>query len=65
MKINERITQIEWVVGATLLTVIVFLVFIASVMRFLGFPIIWSVDLAQLLFIWLCNRRIQTLPAQS
>jgi TRAP-type C4-dicarboxylate transport system permease small subunit len=54
MKINERITQIEWVVGAALLTVIVFLVFIASVMRFLGFPIIWSVDLAQLLFIWLC-----------
>ncbi|MBL4893191.1 MAG: TRAP transporter small permease, partial [Rhizobiaceae bacterium] len=27
---------------------------IAAVMRFAGYPIIWSVDMAQLLFIWLC-----------
>lgn len=37
-----------------LLVVITALVFVAAVMRFLGTPLIWSVDLAQLLFIWLC-----------
>lgn len=51
---SRRIAQIEFVVGAGLLAVIVALVFAASVMRFFGRPIIWSVDLAQLLFIWLC-----------
>src|SRR5690606_25045727 len=30
------------------------LVFIAAVMRFFGRPLTWSVDMAQLLFIWLC-----------
>lgn len=51
---SRRIAQIEFVVGAGLLAVIVVLVFAASVMRFFGHPLIWSVDLAQLLFIWLC-----------
>lgn len=46
--------RIEFAAGAGLLAVIVVLVFIASVMRFFGHPLIWSVDLAQLLFIWLC-----------
>lgn len=46
--------KIEFVVGAVLLAIITFLVFIAAVMRFFGHPLIWSVDLAQLLFIWLC-----------
>ena len=46
--------KIEFFVGAVLLAVITFLVFIAAVMRFFGHPLIWSVDLAQLLFIWLC-----------
>lgn len=46
--------KIEFFVGAVLLAVITFLVFIAAVMRFFGYPLIWSVDLAQLLFIWLC-----------
>jgi len=27
---------------------------VASVMRFFGYPLVWSVDLAQLLFIWVC-----------
>lgn len=48
------ITKIEFFVGATLLAIITFLVFIASVMRFAGHPIIWSIDMAELLFIWLC-----------
>lgn len=50
----RRIAQIELWLGMGLLAVIVVLVFIASVMRFFDRPLIWSVDLAQLLFIWLC-----------
>ncbi|WP_119309028.1 TRAP transporter small permease [Cohaesibacter haloalkalitolerans] len=46
--------KIEYAVGAILLAIITFLVFIAAVMRFFGHPLIWSVDLAQMLFIWLC-----------
>ncbi|WP_316858575.1 TRAP transporter small permease [uncultured Cohaesibacter sp.] len=46
--------KIEFVIGAILLAVITVLVFMAAVMRFVGHPLIWSVDLAQLLFIWLC-----------
>ncbi|SFE62357.1 TRAP transporter small permease [Roseivivax sediminis] len=44
----------EFAVGATILAVITGLVFVAAVMRFFGQPLIWSVDMAQLLFIWLC-----------
>lgn len=50
----RRIAQIELWLGMGLLAVIVVLVFMASVMRFFDRPLIWSVDLAQLLFIWLC-----------
>ncbi|MCI5077966.1 TRAP transporter small permease [Oricola sp.] len=48
------LARIEFAAGVGLLAVIVVLVFVASVMRFFGHPLIWSVDLAQLLFIWLC-----------
>lgn len=51
---SRRLAQIELAVGILLLGAIVALVFIASVMRFAGYPLIWSVDMAQLLFIWLC-----------
>jgi TRAP-type C4-dicarboxylate transport system permease small subunit len=50
----RRLSQLEFVAAASLLVVIVLLVFAAAVMRFFGHPLIWSVDLAQLLFIWLC-----------
>lgn len=46
--------QIEFMAGAALLLVITGLVFSAAVMRFFGHPLIWSVDMAQLLLIWLC-----------
>ena len=46
--------RLEFALGAVLLAVITALVFAAAVMRFLGQPLIWSVDLAQLLFVWLC-----------
>lgn len=48
------LARIELWLGSALLAVIVALVFAASVARFFGHPLIWSIDLAQLLFIWLC-----------
>lgn len=48
------VAKLEFIAGAALLLAIVVLVFIAAVMRFFGYPLIWSIDLAQLLFIWLC-----------
>ncbi len=50
----KRLAQIEFAVAALLLATIVLLVFSAAIMRFFGHPLIWSVDMAQLLFIWLC-----------
>ncbi len=35
-----------------LLAVIVLLVFAAGFMRWFGYPLVWSVDVAQLLFVW-------------
>ncbi|HEV7368375.1 TRAP transporter small permease [Arenibaculum sp.] len=42
----------EALVAGVLLAVIVVLVFAAGVMRWFGYPLVWSVDLAQLLFVW-------------
>lgn len=50
----HRLGQIELAACVALLAAITGLVFVAAVMRFFGHPLIWSVDMAQLLFIWLC-----------
>lgn len=50
----KRLGQIELAICVILLAAITGLVFVASVMRFVGYPLVWSVDLAQLLFIWVC-----------
>ena len=50
----RRLGQIELAICVVLLAIITGLVFVASVMRFVGHPLVWSVDLAQLLFIWVC-----------
>jgi TRAP-type transport system small permease protein len=42
----------EAFVATFLLTVIVLLVFAAGVLRWFGYPLVWSVDMAQLLFVW-------------
>ncbi len=42
----------EAAIGKLLLCVIVALVFAAGILRWFDRPLIWSVDLAQLLFIW-------------
>ena len=50
----KRLGQVELAICVVLLAIITGLVFVAAVMRFFGHPLVWSVDLAQLLFIWLC-----------
>lgn len=44
----------EYAVACLLLFAVVILVGIAAVARATGAPIIWSVEIAQLLFLWLC-----------
>lgn len=46
--------RVETVCAILLLTAIVALVAIASIARAVGSPIIWSVEIAQLCFVWLC-----------
>lgn len=46
--------RIEAACAVLLLAAIVVLVGVASVARSMGVPIIWSVEIAQLLFAWLC-----------
>ena len=45
---------IEEVFGKLLLAGIVLLIFVAAIARTFGYPLIWSVDMAQALFVWLC-----------
>jgi TRAP-type C4-dicarboxylate transport system permease small subunit len=40
--------------AAALLAAVVILVAVASIARATGSPIIWSIEIAQLLFLWLC-----------
>lgn len=53
-KMLKRFEQIEFAIAGGILALITVMVFAAAFMRFFGHPLIWSVDLAQLLFIWLC-----------
>ncbi|MDR2111557.1 MAG: TRAP transporter small permease [Candidatus Accumulibacter sp.] len=50
----KRLSQIEVAICVVLLAIITALVFVAAITRFFGYPLPWSVDLAQLLFIWTC-----------
>lgn len=51
---GEIFRRVETVCAILLLTAIVALVAIASIARAVGSPIIWSVEIAQLCFVWLC-----------
>lgn len=46
--------RIEDILSKFLLAAITVLVLIAAISRTIGFPVIWSDDMAQLLFVWLC-----------
>ena len=50
----KRLGQIELTVCVLLLAGITGLVFVAAIMRFFAMPLTWSVDMAQLMFMWLC-----------
>jgi TRAP-type C4-dicarboxylate transport system permease small subunit len=50
----KRLAQIELALCIALLASITGLVFVAALLRFVGRPLTWSFDMAQLLFIWLC-----------
>ncbi|MCC8025553.1 MAG: TRAP transporter small permease [Clostridium sp.] len=52
--ISKTRFKIEEYVTAVLLGLLVFLVFIAAMLRWVGISIVWSVDLAQFLLTWLC-----------
>lgn len=54
MKVLAAIRAAERGLAALLLAVLVILVIAGSGLRYVGIPIIWSVELAQSLFIWLC-----------
>ena len=51
---SRIVARIEFFVAVILLAAIVMLVFASAIMRTLDHPVIWSIDVAQLLFIWLC-----------
>lgn len=46
--------RVEYACASLLLAAIVILVGIASISRAMGAPIIWSIEIAQLMFVWLC-----------
>ena len=52
-KIGMFITFLEKRLSEILLLTMVLFVFFAAIFRKVGYPIVWSVDLAQLLFVWL------------
>ncbi|TFF25375.1 TRAP transporter small permease [Jiella endophytica] len=51
---SAAIARIEDAVGRLLLAAVVLLVFVGALSRSLNHPIIWSVDMAQAVFVWLC-----------
>jgi TRAP-type C4-dicarboxylate transport system permease small subunit len=52
MKIN--LEQIEEKITAFILFVLIVLVFLAALLRWWGVPVSWAVDMASLLFVWVC-----------
>ncbi len=48
----NSIKKAEAFIGTVFIVFIVLLVFIAALVRWLGYPIAWSIDVAQLLFGW-------------
>jgi TRAP-type C4-dicarboxylate transport system permease small subunit len=49
----QILVRAEAAIGKLLLVIIVVLVFAAGILRWFDHPLIWSVDMAQLLFVWL------------
>lgn len=52
-KINNIILKVEQIIGSIMLIMIVLLVFSSAILRVFNMPIVWSVDMSQLLFTWI------------
>jgi TRAP-type transport system small permease protein len=53
-KLYERLVAAEAVLAATLLVLMVTLIFLGGVLRMAGHPINWSIDFATAFFAWAC-----------
>lgn len=53
-KLDQGLIKLEMVVSEILLAFIIIFVFVAAFLRVIRQPLVWSVDMAQLLFIWVC-----------
>ncbi len=53
-KIDRGIITIERKLSEVLLAFIIVFVFVAAFLRLIRKPVVWSVDMAQLLFVWVC-----------
>ena len=51
--VGRRLARVEELLSRTLLALLVLLVFVPAVTRTFNRPIIWSIEIAQLLFAWL------------
>lgn len=52
--IDNYVVKSEKIISEILLGAIIILVFAAAALRVIHKPIVWSVDFAQLLFVWVC-----------
>jgi len=52
--LEHLITSVEKRICQLFLIFIIVLVFFAASLRWIGYPLVWSIDLAQLLFVWVC-----------
>lgn len=52
-KLNNAIQTFEYTMGSVMILTIVVLVFASAVARYFRRPIVWSVDLSQLFFVWI------------
>lgn len=49
---EKQLRRVEAVVGLVSLATIILLVFLSAILRKINHPIVWSTNLAQLLFVW-------------
>lgn len=50
----QHLRRVERALAGTLLVVIVGLVIVSTATRYMGHPLIWSIEVTQALFVWLC-----------
>ncbi|MCX7787685.1 MAG: TRAP transporter small permease [Spirochaetes bacterium] len=51
---DPLITNLEKKICQVFLIFIILFVFCAALLRWFGYPLVWSIDLSQLLFVWVC-----------